>query len=167
VLQRDVNVLCPCLPIEGRRASAGASRVVTRARVRARQSCASALFPKRSPNCWSAKVKKFARSISRVGEEFGHIAPARAKQYATVADVLHMGRWKVRSRARVAIAIPVIATSAFVLTPKAAHAALARADAGYRVSDASGTVLAFGSKKVSATFLAESNGRVVGMASTP
>jgi hypothetical protein len=78
-----------------------------------------------------------------------------------------MGRWKLRVRARIAIAIPVIATSAFVLTPSDAHAALARADSGYRVSDATGTVLAFGSKNVASSFLAQSNGEVVGMESTP
>jgi hypothetical protein len=83
-----------------------------------------------------------------------------------VADVLQMGWWKVRSRARLAIAIPVIATSAFVLTPGVARAALARADGGYRVSDSTGTVLAFGSKHVASSFLAQPNGQVVGMAST-
>jgi hypothetical protein len=84
-----------------------------------------------------------------------------------VTDVLHMGWWKMRFGARVAILIPVIATTAFVLTPSDAHAAMVRADSGYRVSDGSGTVLAFGSKNVASSFLTQANGEVVGMTSTP
>jgi len=82
-----------------------------------------------------------------------------------VTDVLQMGWWKLRVRARIAFAM--FATGAIVLSPTAANAAVARADSGYRVADASGTVLAFGSKSVGSSFLAEPNEDVVGIASTP
>src|SRR5262249_24699223 len=52
-------------------------------------------------------------------------------------------------------------------TPSDAGAAMVRADSGYRVSDASGTVVAFGSKNVASSFLTRANGEVVGMTSTP
>ena len=72
-----------------------------------------------------------------------------------MTDVLQMGWWKLRVRARIAFAM--FATGAIVLSPTAANAAVARADSGYRVADASGTVLAFGSKSVGSSFLAEPN----------
>jgi hypothetical protein len=54
-----------------------------------------------------------------------------------------------------------------VATPTAAGAAIALADSGYRVTDGTGTTLAFGSKHVATSFLTQSNSEVVGIASTP